>query len=43
MKAQTKYDARGFETFAERSILFKVKEGEDFSRRNTFGILRTKI
>jgi len=29
--------------FAKHSILFKVKEDEDFSRRNTLSILRTKI
>ena len=27
------------ETLAKRSILFKVKEGEDFNRRNTLSIL----
>jgi hypothetical protein len=31
------------ETLAKRSILFKVKEDEDFNRRNTWGILRIKI
>jgi len=31
------------ETFGKHSILFKVKEGEDFSRRNTLSILRTEI
>ena len=31
------------ETFEKRSILFKVKEDEDFDRRNTECILRIKI
>ncbi len=32
-----------FETFEKCSILFKVKEGENFNRRNTLSILRIKI
>ncbi|MBW2018320.1 MAG: type II secretion system protein [Deltaproteobacteria bacterium] len=32
-----------FETFEKRSILFKVKEDENFNRRNTLSILRIKI
>jgi hypothetical protein len=28
------------ETFEKRSILFKVKEGEDFNRRNTREVFR---
>jgi hypothetical protein len=32
-----------YESFEKRSILFKVKEGENFNQRNTFGILRIKI
>jgi len=31
------------ETFEKCSILFKVKEGESFNRRNTLSILRIKI
>jgi len=31
------------ETFEKRSILFKVKEDENFNRRNTLSILRIKI
>ncbi|MFH1147580.1 MAG: hypothetical protein V1736_07720 [Pseudomonadota bacterium] len=31
------------EPLAKCSILSKVKEGEDFNRRNTGGILRIKI
>ncbi len=31
------------ETFEKRSVLFKVKTGEDFNRRNTFSILRVEI
>jgi len=31
------------ETFAEYSILFKFKEGENFNRRNILDILRIKI
>ena len=31
--------SRPTETFAKRSILFKVKEDEDFNRRNTLSIL----
>jgi len=31
------------ETFEKRSILFKIKEGEDFNHRNTLSILRIKI
>jgi hypothetical protein len=31
------------ETFEKCSILFKVKEGENFNRRNTLSILRIKI
>jgi hypothetical protein len=33
----------GLETYANRSILSKVKEDEDFGRRNTLSILRTEI
>jgi hypothetical protein len=33
----------GIETFAKRSILFKVKKGENFNHRNTLSILRIKI
>ena len=31
------------ETFAKCSILFKVKEDEDFNRKNTSSILRIEI
>jgi len=31
------------ETFAEYSILFKFKEGEDFNHRNILDISRIKI
>jgi len=31
------------ETFEKCSFLFKFKEGENFNRRNTLGILRIKI
>jgi len=31
------------ETFEKCSILFKVKEGESFNRRNTLSILRIKL
>ena len=31
------------ETFEKCSILFKVKEGENFNHRNTLSILRIKI
>jgi len=31
------------ETFDKCSFLFKVKEGEDFNRRNTWSISRIKI
>jgi len=32
-----------YETFEKRSILFKVKEGENFNRLNTLSISRIKI
>jgi len=31
------------ETFARCSILFKIKEGENFNRRNIVNILRIEI
>jgi len=31
------------ETFEKRSILFKIKEGENFNHMNTLSILRIKI
>jgi peptide subunit release factor RF-3 len=31
------------ETFEKRSILFKIKEGENFNHRNILSILRIKI
>jgi len=31
------------EAFEKRSILFKIKEGEDFNHSNTSGISRIKI
>ncbi len=31
------------ETFEKCSILFKIKEGENFNRRNTLSISRIKI
>jgi hypothetical protein len=33
----------GNETFEKCSILFKVKEGENFNRRNTLSILRIAL
>jgi len=39
-------DLRGdrmMETFEKYSILFKVKAGENFNRRNTLSILRIEI
>ena len=32
-----------FETFEERPILAKYKEGDNFNHRNTFSISRTEI
>ncbi len=31
------------ETFEKRPVLFKVKKGEDFNRKNTLSILRIEI
>jgi hypothetical protein len=33
--SKTPNDSTELETFEKHSILFKVKEGEDFNRRNT--------
>jgi hypothetical protein len=36
-------DKKHLETFEKRSILFKVKEGENFNHRHTLSIPRIKI
>jgi hypothetical protein len=33
----------GLETFEKCTILFKIKEGENFNHRNTLSISRIKI
>jgi len=43
MDKNPKRNKAGIETFAEYSILFKFKEGENFNHRNILDISRIKI